>query len=296
MRLPLKVLCMHCVANDLQKEAQRARDEIEEAEKLAEAEKLTGAEGNSNDESETESDEELAKRLQFEELKTNDPSSEMSLEDLMGQVFAMETCLAKEKRISPSGSGSSEDEGFQKVVKKTLAKTPEAKSTPAIAQRSNEELSRKLSTILRHKAQEMGLPIRSDGYVPLKSLVTCRALRKFSPSFQDLQREVECNPKARFSMIKLDGEWYMRADQGHSMDVVKSEDLLECLHKDSKDLPEWVVHGTRVENWPSIQERGLLAGGLKGTEHRNHVHFALGLPSSGVISGCLLYTSDAADE
>merc|ERR1712035_86912 len=95
-------------------------------------------------------------------------------------------------------------------------------------------------------------------------------------------------------MIRMDGDWYVRADQGHSMDCVKSEDLLECLHKDSKDLPEFVVHGTYAANWPSLQKRGLLAGGLKGTKFRNHIHFAVGLPSSsGVVSGmrsdCDLY-------
>ena len=270
--MPTKTMCMHCVANDLQAEAQRAREDIEAERETQQAEQEP-----------SETDQDLASRLQREEL-SNSGSTMQQLESFMQELEK----VAKEIESDKAQSSSDQDQELQRSPAESMKKASIG------IRKSNEKLSKAMSSILRHKADTIGLSIRSDGFVPVRELVQCKNLRHLAPSFQDIQHEVEVNKKARFSMIKLDGEWFVRADQGHSMKCVKSEDLLEVLHKDSDNLPEWVVHGTYLVNWPSIQQRDLLAGGLKGTNFRNHVHFALGLPKAGgVISGmrsdCDLY-------
>merc|ERR1711879_268382 len=63
----------------------------------------------------------------------------------------------------------------------------------------------------------------------------------------------------------------IRALQGHSIQTVEDDELLTPLQLDM--LPEICVHGTYLRHWPSILQRGLLAGGLGGQGRRKHVHF-----------------------
>merc|ERR1712118_628965 len=85
------------------------------------------------------------------------------------------------------------------------------------------------------------------------------------------------------------GVQLIRASQGHSIKAVEDEHLLQKLFETDTDLPHVCVHGTYLRYLQSIQQWGLVAGGLhqgkKWTE-RNHVHFAPSKPSDGrVISG-----------
>lgn len=73
----------------------------------------------------------------------------------------------------------------------------------------------------------------------------------------------------------------VRANQGHTMEQVRSEDL--CKVVSASDLPKYpvAVHGTYWNAWASIKT----SGGLHHMK-RNHIHIATGLPESGgVISG-----------
>ncbi|KAL9087331.1 MAG: hypothetical protein Q9159_003677 [Coniocarpon cinnabarinum] len=67
--------------------------------------------------------------------------------------------------------------------------------------------------------------------------------------------------------------YLIRANQGHSIKLTDSADLLIPITREAGNLPEVVVHGTRHEAWPKILE----TGGLKPMT-RNHVHFATGIP------------------
>ena len=70
----------------------------------------------------------------------------------------------------------------------------------------------------------------------------------------------------------------IRARQGHTTKVVKTEELLEKI-TDPFGFNE-VVHGTYYEPMPLIMENGL------NRMARNHIHFAVGMPGkNGVISG-----------
>lgn len=153
------------------------------------------------------------------------------------------------------------------------------------------QVSKALTQVLRHKAANLGLHIRPDGYIVLDEVLCCSTMKKYKPTLEEIQAIVKDSNKQRFTLMEDSGSLLIRANQGHSMKEVQDELLLERLQLALEGgaaamLPAQVVHGTYLRYWPSILERGLLAGGIKGEKFRNHVHFATGLPQDGnVISG-----------
>ncbi|XP_075693369.1 tRNA 2'-phosphotransferase 1 isoform X2 [Rhinoderma darwinii] len=136
-------------------------------------------------------------------------------------------------------------------------------------------LSKLLSYALRHGASELGLPMGSDGFVPVSFLLH---LRQFSSISQnDIERVVRCNDKQRFTIRTTEpgGTLEIRANQGHSIQV---EVQLTPL---GADLPPQSVHGTYLHNWPSILSSGI------SRMNRTHIHLSTELPGEGegVISG-----------
>ena len=79
--------------------------------------------------------------------------------------------------------------------------------------------------------------------------------------------------KQRFELRYIDGEQFIRAAQGHSLNEVVADDLLTRLHSEDRDLPILCVHVTDCRNVQNIIDKGFLAGGTK-EGFRNHVHFA----------------------
>lgn len=144
-------------------------------------------------------------------------------------------------------------------------------------------LGRLLTRILRHMAAELNLDMRSDGYVKVRDLlqlnITTHAnVRLKSHSVDDLREAVRRDNKQRFSLLEENGELLIRANQGHSVDIVESERLLRPIIS-AGEAPV-CVHGTYKKNLESI-----LQSGLKRMK-RLHVHFSSGLPTDGeVISG-----------
>ncbi|OCT84079.1 hypothetical protein XELAEV_18022216mg [Xenopus laevis] len=136
-------------------------------------------------------------------------------------------------------------------------------------------LSKLLSYTLRHGAVNLGLPIGSDGFVPVSSLLLLPQFRSFSQI--DIERVVSCNDKQRFTLRHSDAEGALeiRANQGHSLQV---EVELTPL---GEELPNQAIHGTYLRYWPSIQQRGL------SRMNRTHIHLCTELPGEGreCISG-----------
>ena len=146
-------------------------------------------------------------------------------------------------------------------------------------------VSKALSQVLRHQAVALGLDIMPDGYVALEQVLGCSAMRHLNPTREEVLQVVDASDKQRFSIEVRDGSTFIRANQGHSMEDVMEERLLDRLQSDSV-LPDIVVHGTYLRHWSSICKSGLRAGGAHGQSCRRHVHFATGLPRAGhVISG-----------
>ncbi|XP_068221851.1 tRNA 2'-phosphotransferase 1-like [Palaemon carinicauda] len=108
------------------------------------------------------------------------------------------------------------------------------------------------------------------GYVAAKLLVTVEKVR-----------EIVANcPKQRFKLEEREVELYIRANQGHSLQV---EDLE--LEEITSDDGTPVIHGTYRKYWESIRKEGLRR------MTRNHVHFTSKTPEevaggSGIRSSC----------
>jgi len=149
------------------------------------------------------------------------------------------------------------------------------------------QVSKKLSRLLRHAAEEEGIHLDAAGYANVHEVLTNRLLRSFKVTFPELRDLVLNNDKQRFALKpafssspaeneddKLSDDpkdWLIRANQGHSLKI-ESEGLLTPVSVD--DRPETAVHGTTHAAWPMI----VASGGLKPMA-RNHVHFASGLPA-----------------
>ncbi|XP_053576036.1 tRNA 2'-phosphotransferase 1 isoform X2 [Bombina bombina] len=134
-------------------------------------------------------------------------------------------------------------------------------------------LSKLLSYALRHGANTLGLPIRSDGFVPVSSLLALPQFRSVSQG--DVERVVSNNDKQRFTIQQSEnGVLEIRANQGHSLQV--EVDLTPL----GEELPRQAIHGTYLHHWPSILQKGL------SRMNRTHIHLSPELPGEdgGVIS------------
>lgn len=139
-------------------------------------------------------------------------------------------------------------------------------------------LSKWLSWLLRHGAEEEGLPMGADGYAPLADVLSRAAQRDAAWTEAAVRRVVAASDKQRFA-LSADGA-RIRANQGHSIARVDAAELLRRVSAPDA-APRVAVHGTYRRLWPAIKA----SGGLRRMG-RNHVHMAQGLPgAAGVVSG-----------
>ena len=136
------------------------------------------------------------------------------------------------------------------------------------------KLSRKLCKLLRHNPRN--LKIQSDGYVKVLDILKLPDFRQYK--IEDIIRIVKNNDKQRFSLKNTGNKMLIRANQGHSIDIINMEQLLTRI-TDPNSVP-LCVHGTYFKAWKSIKTSGL------NKMKRNHIHMAIGTPEDdGVISG-----------
>ena len=134
-------------------------------------------------------------------------------------------------------------------------------------------VSKRMSYFLRHAANKVHLNVGADGYALVSDVLALIP----GATEEQLREVVAGNDKKRFSLCVRDGKEYVRANQGHSLKHIRPDLLLTPI-VDASEISV-VVHGTTRKAWPLIAASGL----SKMT--RNHIHFAAGLPSDGVISG-----------
>ncbi|HAA10479.1 MAG TPA: RNA 2'-phosphotransferase [Cytophagales bacterium] len=120
-------------------------------------------------------------------------------------------------------------------------------------------ISKKLSYLLRHHPEAVGLTVDKQGWARIDELLGCLAQDQFPVSREQLDIVVTENPKQRF-LISPDG-MAIRASQGHSIPVELG--LLAVMP------PQKLFHGTATKNVESIQNQGLIKGS------RNHVHLSV---------------------
>merc|ERR1719486_538192 len=160
-------------------------------------------------------------------------------------------------------------QSWEQAPRTSAASTPRKAVPPNVAF----QISKSLSTILRHKAQQLGLTVRPDGFCVVDEVLNLNMMKSLHATQEALEQVTNSNEKKRFEMSIIDGRHMIRAVQGHSMKSVSDSELLQPLDLNGR-LPEKCVHGTYFRHWTSIASKGLLAGGLGDKGQRNHIHFA----------------------
>lgn len=143
-----------------------------------------------------------------------------------------------------------------------------------------ERLSRMLTSVLRHRAREEGLRMTPDGFVELDQILHLRSFEKLNSHVAEIKGLVaKADEKRRFMLREVDGKFYIRANQGHTIREISDSELLRPI-LDPAEVP-MCVHGTYLVSWKPILE----SGGLSRMT-RNHVHFSPQPPGDDkVISG-----------
>ncbi|GAB7044976.1 RNA 2'-phosphotransferase [Catenuloplanes indicus] len=121
-------------------------------------------------------------------------------------------------------------------------------------------ISKRLSLVLRHRPESIGVTLTADGWIPVPALLAALARHGLPLTRDQLGRVVDENDKKRFTIERTSGGERIRANQGHSVAVE--------LGYAAEAPPGTLYHGTADRNLASIRERGLVKGG------RHHVHLS----------------------
>jgi putative RNA 2'-phosphotransferase len=121
-----------------------------------------------------------------------------------------------------------------------------------------EVISKRLSYVLRHRPDAIGIALDRAGWVAVDELLAALARHGTALSRAELEAVVDGSDKRRFA-LSPDGT-RIRAQQGHSLPV-------ELGHAQAAP-PATLYHGTVERFLPSIRERGLRRG------RRHHVHLS----------------------
>ena len=158
---------------------------------------------------------------------------------------------------------------------KTETKTKTANAGEHMDEKLQKRVSKTMSWLLRHH-----LTTKEDGYVTMEELLKTLNSKNIAISEDEVKYIAKVCPKQRFKITEIDGQLWIRANQGHSTTSSKSEKLLTPVTDEFMEGKE-CIHGT---SWKALQ--GIIAEGGISRRSRQHVHFAVGLPGdSGVISG-----------
>ena len=203
------------------------------------------------------------------------------------------------KYLMPKMERQKRQGGAAKPARNRVKKDNNDAKPPPKSTIHNKKLSHSLSWALRHQAVAIGLPIQPDGYVPVQEILDSKHPKLRGATLQQIQHVVETSDKQRFKLeVRPLRLFYpavgggaaaadddttilcIRANQGHSMNIIEPELLLTKLSPQELQSIPCIVHGTYPEPWKSIQQQG------QSKRTRQHIHCASGLPNhDGVISG-----------
>ena len=126
--------------------------------------------------------------------------------------------------------------------------------------KQQQNISRFLSLILRHKPETIHLNLDKNGYVNINLLLLhLKEYGNIDITFEELKSIVDSNDKSRF-FISADNK-LIRASQGHSVTDID-------LQLEPVKPPSVLFHGTSLTNVLSIKQSGILKG------NRQHVHLS----------------------
>ncbi|MEM9930109.1 MAG: RNA 2'-phosphotransferase [Bacteroidota bacterium] len=129
--------------------------------------------------------------------------------------------------------------------------------------------SKKISLVLRHKPEAIGLTLDTNGWTTVEHLLERMAATGTPLTREELQTIVVNNDKQRFR-FNPDGT-KIRANQGHSIDI--------DLQLTPVPPPAVLYHGTATRAVPSIKKTGLRS------QQRQHVHLSLELETAVAVGG-----------
>ncbi|EPZ31823.1 Phosphotransferase KptA/Tpt1 domain-containing protein [Rozella allomycis CSF55] len=136
-----------------------------------------------------------------------------------------------------------------------------------------------LSWILRHAAKSEGIYMDSKGYCKVSDILSHE---KFKEATEKTILNIVANDqKNRYSTENRDGELWIKANQGHSLEVKD----IELEKVTAEDVPV-ALHGTYEKNWESLKQNGL------SRMKRQYIHLATGRfgeAISGVRKSCDLF-------
>ncbi|GAA5134539.1 RNA 2'-phosphotransferase [Alloalcanivorax gelatiniphagus] len=119
-------------------------------------------------------------------------------------------------------------------------------------------MSKRLSYVLRHRPDSVGLSLGEHGWVAVDDLLHALSASGTRLTRDDLRRVVSTNDKQRFELDPSGDR--IRARQGHSVEV--------DLALEPAVPPDVLFHGTPERNLPSIRATGL------DRRQRHHVHLS----------------------
>ena len=119
-------------------------------------------------------------------------------------------------------------------------------------------ISKFLSLILRHQPEKIGITLDNEGWANVNELIEKSKKAGIEFDLPTLQVVVKTNNKKRFAFNPTGDK--IRASQGHSVKVE--------LGYSPQTPPDFLFHGTAIQNLSSILEKGL----EKRT--RQHVHLS----------------------
>jgi 2'-phosphotransferase len=141
------------------------------------------------------------------------------------------------------------------------------------------QISKALSALLRHKAEEENLSMDPAGFVLLEEILQHNRIKSHRTTLSDIRRIVDSNDKKRFTLEENPetGKLRICANQGHSIKKVGNNNLVPLV--DRSEFPQAIIHGTYMRKLPQIMLSGL------SRMKRNHIHFTYDESPNLVISG-----------
>ena len=131
--------------------------------------------------------------------------------------------------------------------------------------KNDEQLSKALSYVLRHRPDSIGVSLDNAGWCSIDELLTQLNAHGTKIDREALERVVKNDAKGRYS---IDGE-KIRANQGHSVAV-------ELGYK-AKTPPNVLYHGTVAQFLAAIMKQGLKK--MK----RHHVHLSADEATANIV-------------
>lgn len=142
---------------------------------------------------------------------------------------------------------------------------------------SNElnKISRFIIKLLRHNASDYNLILDKDGFIECSKLLKLQRLNNIT--MNDIIKIVHMCDKQRFNIKKINNEYYIAANQGHSIKIESK--LLKTITLQNCFMYKNIIHGTYTNIIEKIKKEGLNKMG------RIHIHFSTNIDDKKVISG-----------